>query len=399
MPSRKPMKNCSLLRLLASLVVYMMLALGIALPASAQYISKMQIMEKNFCDTIPIEFRRGRILVPVEIEGRTHQFIFDTGCSVGVMFTDRAFTLKNKFGFTFVNDAANVVRITGVKRIPEMHVGNVTVTNYRVVVTPGKSMANMEYDCQQIVGCIGSDFVSKCRSVKIDIEKGIMVITDQPGFFDQEEGFRFSFREDNRVPYYQLSTRADQSQWCMFDTGSPNFLDVRRKDITDADTLDTAIGSATAGIYGKTDEERLLMLRLDSIRIGDCVFRQVTTNLQSANDFVMGSPILKYGSMVIDYHTHKMIFRPYHYDNGVMVANTFKDFVLMTHKDNNLYVSLVWSKSRSYVQGVRLGDRLTYIDGIDVSGNPCAYINLAPGEHTLTFTSSEGKKKEISLIK
>ena len=134
------------------------------------------------------------------------------------MFTDRAFTLKNKFGFTFVNDAANVVRITGVKRIPEMHVGHVTVRNYRVVVTPGKSMANMEYDCQQIVGCIGSDFVTKCRAVKIDIEKGIMVITDRPGFFDQEEGFRFSFREDNRVPYFQLSTRADQSQWCMFDT-------------------------------------------------------------------------------------------------------------------------------------------------------------------------------------
>ena len=386
-------------RLLAQLIVFLMMVYGMVLPASAQYFSKMYVEEKNFCDTIPIEFRRGRILVPVEIEGRIHQFIFDTGCSVGVMFTDQAFTLKKKFGFTLVNDAANIVRITDLKRIPEMHVGHITVRNYRVVVTPGQSMANIEYDCQQIVGCIGSDFVSKCRAVKIDTEKGIMVITDRPGVFDNEEGFRFSFKEDTKVPYLLVSTRADKTRWCMFDTGSPNFLDVRGKDIAEADTLDTATGSVTAGIYGKTDEERLVMLRLDSLRIGDCVFREVTTNQQSANNFVLGSPILKFGSMIIDYNKHQMIFCPYHYDNGVTVANTFHDFVVMRNKDGYLYVTLVWSKSHSYAQGVRVGDRLTCIDGIDVSGNPCAYINLAPGEHLITFTNTEGEKKEISITR
>ena len=397
--TRKLFERSSLRRLLVSLFVFMMLSLGIASPVSAQYFSKMQVMEKNFCDTIPIEFRRGRILVPVDIEGRTYQFIFDTGCSVGVMFTDRAITLKKKFGFTFVNDAANLVRITGVKRIPEMHIGHVTIRNYRVVLTPDQSMANIEYDCQQIVGCIGSDFVSKCRAVKIDLEKGILVITDRQGAFDREEGFRFSFKEDTRVPFLQVSTRADKTRWCMFDTGSPNFLDVRGRDIAEIDTLDTAMGSVTAGIYGKTDEERLVMLRLDSLRIGDCVFRQVTTNLQSANSFVLGSPVLKFGSMVIDYNTHQMIFCPYHYDNGVTVANTFSDFVVMRREDDNLYVSLVWSKSRSYAQGVRLGDCLTCIDGIDVSGNPCAYMNLALGEHLITFTSTKGEKKEILMEK
>ena len=161
----------------ASHIILLMLAFGMALPASAQYISRMRIKEKNFCDTIPIEFRRGRIFIPVEIEGRTHQFIFDTGCSVGLMFTDRAVKLKKKFGFTIVNDAANLVHLTGVKRIPEMHIGHITVSNYRVVFTPGRRMVNTEYDCQQIVGCIGSDLVSKRRAVKIDTEKGIMVIS------------------------------------------------------------------------------------------------------------------------------------------------------------------------------------------------------------------------------
>ena len=380
-----------------SLIVFMMLALGMALPASGQYFSKMSIKERNFCDTIPIEFHRGRILIPVEIEGRTHQFIFDTGSSVGLMFTDRAVSLRKKFGFTFVNDAANIVRLNSVKRIPEMHVGHITVRNYRVILTPGQSMVNTEYDCQQIVGCIGSDLISKRRAVKIDTEKGIMVITDLQGVFDREEGFRIPFKEDVRVPYLQVSTRADKTRWCMFDTGFSGFLDVRRKDITEADTLDTAIGSVKAGIYGKTDDERLMLLRLDSLRVGDCVFRQVTTNLQSANEYVLGSSVLKFGSMVIDYSTHQMIFRPYRYDNGVIVANTFSDFVMMPHEDDNLYVTLVWSKSRSYALGVRLGDRLTHIDGIEGSGNPCAYMNLAPGDHLITLISVEGEKKEIPI--
>lgn len=386
-------------RLWASLFMFIVLAFGMVLPGHAQFFSKMRILEKNFCDTIPIEFRRGRIIIPVEIEGHAHRFIFDTGCSVGLMFTDRAVSLKKKFGLTLANDAAGNVHLSGVKCIPEMHIGHVTVRNYRVVLTPTQSMVNNEYDCRQIVGCIGSDFVSKCRSVKIDTEKGIMVITDKQGFFDSEKGFRFSFKEDARVPYLQVSTRADKTRWCLLDTGFPGFLDVRRKDIAEADTLDTAIGSITAGVYGKTDEERLLMLRLDSLRIGDCVFRQVTTNCQSANDFVLGSLILKYGSMVIDYNTHKMIFHPYQYDKGVMVANSFNDFMLMTRNDDNLYVTLVWSKSRAYAQGIRLGDRLTHIDGVDVSGNPCAYLNLAPGDHVFTFTNMEGEIKEIPLNK
>ena len=374
-----------------------MLTMGMALPANAQYFSKMRFKEKDFCDTIPIEFRRGRIFIPVEIEGRQHQFIFDTGCSVGLLFTDRAVTLKKKFGFSLVNDAANRMRLTSVKRIPEMHIGHLTVRNYRVILSPGRSMINTEYDCQQIVGCIGSDLIAKGRTVKIDTQKGIMVITDRQGVFDHEEGFRFPFKVDVRVPYLQVSTRADKPRWCMFDTGFPGFLDVRRKDITDADTLDTAVGSITAGIYGTTDEERLMLLRLDSLRIGDCVFRQVTTNLQSANDFVLGSSVLKFGSMVIDYHSRQMIFRPYHYDNGVTVANTFNDFVMMPRDDDNLYVTLVWSKSRSHALGVRVGDRLSSIDGIDVGGNPCAYVNLGPGDHILTLISSEGEKKEIPI--
>ena len=377
----------------------MILAFGMALPVCAQYFSKMSIKEKDFCDTIPIEFRRGRLFIPVEIEGRTHQFIFDTGCSVGLMFTDRAVTLKKKFGFSLMNDAANHVRLTEVKRIPEMHIGHITVRNYRVILTPSQSIINNEYECQQIVGCIGSDLVSKHLAVKIDTEKGIMVITDRQGVFDREAGFRIPFKEEVRVPYVQVSTRTDKAQWCMFDTGFPGFLDVRRKDITDADTLDIALGSITAGIYGKTNDERLTMLCLDSLRVGDCVFRQVTTNMQSANDFVLGSSILKFGTMVIDYNTHKMIYRPYHYDNGVTVANTFNDFVMMTRNDNNLYVTLVWSKSSAYAQGVRLGDRLTHIDGIDVCGNPCAYLNLAPGDHLITLVSSEGDKKEVRIKK
>ena len=368
-----------------------------SLSVHAQYFSKSKVVEKNFCDTIPIEFRRGRIFIPVEIEGRTHQFIFDTGCSVGLMFTDRAVNLKSKFGFTLSSDAANHVHFTGVKRIPEMRIGHITVRNYRVILTPSRSMVNAEYDCQQIVGCIGSDLISKHRAVKIDIEKGIMVITDQQGVFDHEEGFRIPFKEDVRVPYLQVSTRADKTRWCMFDTGFPGFIDVRRKDVKEADTLDTAIGSVTAGIYGKKDDEHLMLIRLDSLRIGDCVFRQVTTNLQPANDYVLGSSILKFGSMVIDYNTHKMIFRPYHYDNGVMVENTFSDFVMMPREDDNLYVTLVWNKSRSYALGLRLGDRLTHIDGIDVNGNPCAYMDLPPGDHLITLISTEGELKEIPI--
>ena len=349
-------------------------------------------------DTIPITFSLGRILLPVEIGGHEHQFVFDTGCSCGLLFTDETISIKQGglFSFTFVSDAAGNVHLTKKKRIPMMRIGKTDIKKYRVIVSPPSSMMRQEYDCQDIVGCIGSDLFKK-KAVKIDVRRGEMVVSDTPHFFSSEPGFRIPFETDMHVPYIMVKTRSDKETKYMFDTGFPGYITVRKKDLEHIDTLSTATGSTNAGIYGKSHDQFIAKVLLDSISIGGCVFRDITTNVQRSNTSSVGSLLLKYGTLVIDYRQREMIYQPYEYDGGITIGNQYHSVVLM-YDGKSYKVTLVWEDSKAWQNGVRVGDRLTQIDGINVEDNPCAYFNLdMTKKHVLTLVSEKGEEREYRV--
>lgn len=355
----------------------------------------------NQADTIPISFSNGRILLPVEVDGREHRFVFDTGCSCGLLFTDKAVSLKKGglFSFAFVSDAAGHVKLTRKKRLPNLRIGTLRVKRYPVIISPPNSMMRQEYDCQNIVGCIGGDLFDKKRMVKIDVRRGEMVVSDDPTLFAGESGFRIPFETEMHVPYVMVKTRADKERRYMFDTGFPGIITVRAKDLLSIDTLDTALGATNAGIYGQTHSQSIAKIHLDSISIGGCVFRDITTNVQSSNSSSIGSLFLKYGTMVIDYIHHEIIYQPYEYDRGITIGNQYHNVVLMF--DGSHYkVTLVWEDTDAWRRGIRVGDRLTHIDGINIEDNPCAYMNLDMSqEHTLTLVSESGEEKELYIKK
>lgn len=352
-------------------------------------------------DTIPITFSQGRILLPVEVDGREHRFVFDTGCSCGLLFTDKAVSLKKGglFSFAFVSDAAGHVKLTRKKRLPNLRIGTLRVKRYPVIISPPNSMMRQEYDCQNIVGCIGGDLFDKKHMVKIDVRRGEMVVSDDPTLFAGESGFRIPFETEMHVPYVMVKTRADKERRYMFDTGFPGIITVRAKDLLSIDTLDTALGATNAGIYGQTHSQSIAKIHLDSISIGGCVFRDITTNVQSSNSSSIGSLFLKYGTMVIDYIHHEIIYQPYEYDRGITIGNQYHNVVLMF--DGSHYkVTLVWEDTDAWRRGIRVGDRLTHIDGINIEDNPCAYMNLDMSqEHTLTLVSESGEEKELYIKK
>lgn len=352
-------------------------------------------------DTIPITFSQGRILLPVEVDGREHRFVFDTGCSCGLLFTDKAVSLKKGglFSFAFVSDAAGHVKLTRKKRLPNLRIGTLRVKRYPVIISPPNSMMRQEYDCQNIVGCIGGDLFDKKRMVKIDVRRSEMVVSDDPTLFAGESGFRIPFETEMHVPYVMVKTRADKERRYMFDTGFPGIITVRAKDLLSIDTLDTALGATNAGIYGQTHSQSIAKIHLDSISIGGCVFRDITTNVQSSNSSSIGSLFLKYGTMVIDYIHREIIYQPYEYDRGITIGNQYHNVVLMF--DGSHYkVTLVWEDTEAWRRGIRVGDRLTNIDGINIEDNPCAYMNLDMSqEHTLTLVSETGEEKELYIKK
>ena len=378
-------------------ITHTAVALFMAIAVYGQYFSKMRIDRHDYADTIPIEIRRGRILVPVEIDGRIHRFVFDTGCSSGLLFTRTAIHTKRKFGFLLISDAAGHTRLTGRHRIPRMRIGNLSVTNYPVTITPASSVMNMEYDCVDNAGCIGMDIVSKGGAVKIDIANKRLILTDRLDFFSGETGYHWPLRIDQRVPYFMVNAGDEKARWCMFDSGFSSFLNVREKDIgTGIDTIGVGTGVTNGGIYGYQSKRRVYMLRMDSISIGDCVFRHIVTDVQRGNSFVLGSLLLKYGTLVLDYKRREAIFQPHHSEgHRVEVGNRYMDYGLL-YSDSLMRVGIVWEGSEAWQKGLRSGFHLTHIDGIEVTHDPCAYMQIDTSkDHELTFLGSDSTEVKI----
>ena len=367
------------------------MALMAAIAVHCQYFSSMRIDRHDYADTIPIEIRRGRILVPVEVEGKTYKFVFDTGCSSGLLFTRDAIATKSKFGLLLISDAAGHTRLARRHRIPRMRIGSLTITNYPVTVTPASSVMNLEYDCVENVGCIGMDIVSKGRAVKIDAERKHLILTDRRDHFAGETGFHWPMHIDQRVPYFRVNAGDVKSRWCMFDSGYNGFINVREKDLgTAVDTLAVGTGVTNGGIYGYQSEHRVYMLSLDSISVGDCVFRHVVTDVQRGNSFVLGALLLKYGSLVLDYGSKEAVYQPYKSEKGhVEVGNRYLDYGLM-YRDSLMRVSIVWEGSNAWQKGLRAGYHLTHIDGKDVTYDPCAYMQMDTSVgHDLLFSGPD----------
>ena len=166
----------------------------------------------NFCDTIPITWERDQVYVPVTIMGKTYRFMLDTGASQTVVFAGSTLAMGELVGVLNSHDAVGHVDRVSVVRLPPMQIGHVTLFGGKATVQQ-RSVIQQSFD-----GILGFDLVNGGLSMKIDVNRQQLIISDRPDAFrDEDGGIRLKYRLNYHVPSIDIIPFGRRRQRVLFD--------------------------------------------------------------------------------------------------------------------------------------------------------------------------------------
>jgi predicted aspartyl protease len=347
--------------------------------------NKGGVDHKNYYEEIPYEFVNGYMFVTPEIKGIKRKFLFDTGAPVQI--TPELFNeLKPEIiNHTEITDATggktslNIVSITAIK------LNNLSFNGIPALV----SGSNL-YKCWYIDGVIGSNLL-RGSIVQIIPAKHIIILTDDETKLTINKQMQAPLvtGEPQTYPFFIMGLTGKKTQVVGFDTGSPNFLRMtethaRRFKKDDAfEKISAGYGINHMSLLGPQTPDSLYRLKISSLSIAGSIFTNVITETNKANNTRIGTKLLDYGIVTIDFIHHFFYFEP---------------------AGNNTDLNeKVWEKCKDQVKS---GDQIMAIDD-----EPCETMDLCDWLNgrsnrmmdkqtaTLTIKDEKGNIKKISIAK
>ncbi len=363
------------------------------------YGTRFTLSARNFVDSIPIEFEDNQIYVKaITRGGGTYRFCIDTGSSQGIVYADGHFPWVRKLGKITSHDANGTSHKIDVVEYPDFRIGHLTIHGYT------GSLINSHVNHSGYDAVLGFDLVNKGLAIKIDAEKGVMVVTDNTRFFDGECGFAVKYSHPRWVPVISVTPYSGCSDEVRFDTGS------RRLYVMSAESCrkfsarfpdfstqieGTGMGSRAIGSFGVERTSAVSFLWLDELQWGGfsfCDYHTMTTQGTSR----IGAEILRYGSVVMNPRRKEIIFQPRDSANMCMISNEQMDIAFIPVKGKPT-VGMIWEGSQHYRNGFRQGDLIIGIDGqsINTFEQFLVYPFIKDHRHRFTIMGSDGIIRQI----
>ena len=400
--------------------VVVLLVLAVTMFAQAQNLIKsvtapVSFSKRDFVDTVKIKVMDGAVVIPVEIEGKTRNLLFDTGSPLGLWFGQKEDWMKQVTADSLVfGDINNKSRQQVIYQFPTIKMGSLCIENYPMIVEDAMN----EFICNRFDGVIGFNLVGMGLSFKLDTKDSLLIVTDRKKFFAEEEKGLPAAKFKTKLAYRPLVYVETPVGWIetVFDTGALNtwfalpqeYLDrwfrksAKKRKILDDLTIqaDSTINT-NVGIYGWSTDTiagRLLhfpTIKIDQLPVNDLY---ITTARRTMR---LGSALLKHASLIIDAQRKKFVFVP-HSRQTITVGNSevgSASFIPSELGDTlGVLKAVVRKGSAAYKKGVRTGDYLMEVNGIPIK-NICTYILMErkDEEALFKFRNPNGMEKIVRL--
>lgn len=393
-------------RFMNRLLTLFTLLLAPTLPGFGQtgsYHLNFSLSERNFADSIAIEMRDGRVIVPLAIGGRMRRFMLDTGAAQAIVYTDSDIEGCKSAGSIKAYDALGQQNIVPLVVLPPVTLGRLTLTGLQATVYE-RPKGQTDFD-----GIVGFDLVCKGVGMKIDVKNHLLVITNQKKYFAEESGFesRYKLRAWMHTPYLTLEPVKGYSEEVLFDTGSsllyamgyqsagqvlPRLLEANPAQLEGRTT-----GSYAVGLHGREQEAEVVFLGLDSIVWGGFALRDVHTKTTQGNSY-LGAGVLRYGAVTFLPWRKVVRFQPYMGGSGASVANRQVEKVV-SDVDGLPTVTFVWRRGKAFEAGLREGDILLRVDGKELKNfDEYAHFRYLIGRvYTFVVRDPRGINKEVKM--
>ncbi|NJO87938.1 MAG: hypothetical protein HC831_02490 [Chloroflexia bacterium] len=254
--------------------------------------------------------------------------------------------------------------------VDEIIIGTISYKNIPALVIDFKGSV---LECFNVDGLIGSNLL-RLGALQIDWAKQKVILTNtyKRLKLKKADGSNLLINKVQSSPYLTVNINSTITDRLLIDTGSDDFYTFSKKGLEYVqskgyllnDVKYESQGSGFIGLFGPDTVGSNKLVKMDSITIGKMAhlheFYTVTTNDDQSR---IGSLLLKQGLTTIDFKKGLFFFSLYS-DNFQYTYISF-GFVII-NADNNLLVGSVWKNSEAYEKGIRVGDKIVDIDGLNV---------------------------------
>lgn len=356
--------------------------------------------------SFPYELVGGKMCIKVYINNEYHTVILDTGGKTTITKE-----LQERLNLPLIDslqitDAASEVRTYHRYKIDQLLFQNkeMKIVEIPALVLDRGSQVFSYFN--NAVGIIGNDVISNFI-MEIDSRNKVVNLLppDHKIQISLRNMVKFESNQGN-MPIFNLGLEYGKALKVLFDTGAGPFLSIKPSDYEGLRESGAIILEAEGdskgmmGIAGVTNITKEYRINLPLVTAGAYKFKEVSASVQNVPVSLLGTSMLKYGKVTIDYPRSRFYFEPYTKE-PTMLATKFWD-VGLTVTDGALCISSLWGDKRSEAS---IGDQVTEIDGekvpkLDFQDTLINGLIMLKGKEEATLTvNHKGELKKVVMTR
>ncbi len=370
--------------------------------------NKGKVIQKDYNITVPYKDIRGLAVVETVIRGKTYKFLVDTGALSAI-----SQELYEELGLKSdaeldVRDSSSLLQKMKHVTLPPVQLGDITFKDVPAVVSGN----NFFFQCLGIDGLIGSNMMRN-SVVKFSYNDKTISFTNKLKNFNTDKKKSAKLLKDKfqSNPYLYVDLKNNEGiahEALMFDSGMVGLYDLSLNNYQSIfqkynlfSVKHQATGAFSLGIHGVENQTEHYLLFLPVLNFASAEFKNITLTTTNGNNSRIGSEMLKYGDVIIDYTGRRLYFNPYK-DEVIDVTEKYWP-VQPVIKEDKFVVGMVWDSALN--DRVNEGDEIIKFGEIDYSAiTPCEtlLLNQLPQTDNAIMVLKDvetGEIKKVELVK
>jgi len=361
--------------------------------------NNLQLENEEYHVTIPYEYVKGQIFLPITIKGCRYRFCFDTGSP----------TMISK-------KVVNVVKCKELEKTILYDI-NLKKDSVRNVLLPELKLADLVFKdipttilsdvidgCDELAGIIGANLFRNSIVLISHKNKTISITNDWKKIPVKNKYRNLMHLPENRnAPFVRVEFRNGKNKGggeFIFDTGDSRLLNVNTHFVdffTEKQVLelvDSTYGKGAIGFNGVSEDTIQKRYRVSELKVNKASIYNISTDHSRISS--IGCELIEYGDVLLDFKNKSFGFVPYEEQTSSRQKYWPIDF---TFNRNRIEIAAIWDES---LQGIEVGDQLIEIDGVNLGEvDMCDFINKdffnKKAQVSLLIVNNQGEKKKFKI--
>lgn len=291
-------------------IVFVLIASILLCSCARKYLSlfRAELDSKTFDrDRVNVSNQFDFIIVSVEIKGKTHRFIFDTGAQVSLVTSNLAKQVQiENAGEIKVNDSQGVSSKLYFGIIDSLGIGNVHFSDIGVaIVKQGEGIANY-FACMNVDGILGMNVIRLCNW-KINYDNNTLSTIQLDSTLIRKNTINIPFEIQKGVPKTNWYVNGTKMLFTM-DTGKNGVEIGVPIGHYCSQPIRKTIGYASFGLHGKTTSDTTATIICNISDSAEFHLKNVVFEQSTNNQTLVGNGFFKtyFSSLTFDFKNNVM---------------------------------------------------------------------------------------------